>query len=62
MLAVNVLAGFAAGGGRTFDVVIGSNATDYDLAADLQANHGWDGASPVTVTSLTASNHSGHFS
>jgi hypothetical protein len=50
MLGVSALSGFGAGGGRTFDVVLATNTTDYDLAADLQGNQGWDGVSPVTVT------------
>jgi hypothetical protein len=49
MLALTALTGFAAGA-RTLAVVLASNRTDYDLAADLQTGHGWDGVAPVNVT------------
>lgn len=48
MLTLTAPAGFGAGV-HVIRIVIDGNRTDYDLAADLQASHGWDGAAPVNV-------------
>jgi hypothetical protein len=51
MLRIAGLSGYGSGGGlKSFGVVLGSNRTNYDLAADLQTGYGWDGLSPVNVS------------